>query len=1235
VSTYFHVIAIFTWVISLGTMGVAASLDYAVKLATVQFTPDRVTDASARSAELVGKHVLVQFDGPLTAGIRERLAAEGVELLDYIPNFTYTARLTRRVDQSVVEGHGIRWFGRVEPVNKIAPELAENGIGEWARRGEGRAQFLVVFHRDEGLEYWSEYFQTDFGAEIIGLEPSINGIDLIMPEAAYYRTVELDAVVWVKQANRLPEATNDVGRMSSGADVLQAPPYNLSGAGIMISQWDQGHADEHHPDLLYRVTYPDAVADNRHGTHVAGTLCGDGSLSDGRYRGMAPAANLLSWEWWLSSSEAQGDYGVAAFFQTKVTNNSWAIPASKPANEQSCELTCGNYWAECATVDNIVRAYRDRPFVICWGAGNDRSPYNVDACGSLGWTYNTILPYATSKNIVTVGAVDPGSEEMSSYSSWGPCDDGRIKPDVVATGCHTSCLLGGDYLYGCGTSTAGPAVAGTIALIWEQAGLSFPGRLFLSSTIKGIVLNTAKDLGPPGPDFEFGFGKIDGVKAVNKIMDGDSSYVESVLATGGEEVYDLTVPSDIPELRVTLVWDDPGGSPAAAVALVNDLDLTLVDPLGNTVRAIMPDADNPDAPAAEGEDHINNVESISISEPYPGLWKAQVSGYNVPFGSQQYSLVFHPDLIHTPGNIRALGVFDPDDAVIQPGQSTTVEFWVTNVGLEADEIRIEIYDDQGWLDDAVDSVVYLAPFDSAYCSVGATVPAASMAGERDSITCLVTSQSYSYVKARASVALMAGAYYGVQLTSPARDTVASPGSVEVNIAMENLGNDEDVCVVTVSQNSDWSVYPAKTTVAMPAKSDTELVVSVSLPAEQVHLKENILTVTASSFNGASDQTACTLTVWNPNPPPTLISPDELIYTQERTPTFVWEGAADSYSLYIASDEEITEMRRLYTGLPEASFTLPTGDALADGAYWWAVRRYVGADSSSLQRYPRKIVVDNVAPNPYTPTYPIGGVFVGQPNFPFYVSGGSQASGVETSPQFGRIAMCSDSLFEVNVRNYEPVTGIYYMMPDTLPPGRWYWRVQGVDRAGNESAFSAVQTFVLDIETPPVPSLLAPANGGTAGGSAVVFRWATDKAPPYEESAEFYRIQVSESASFGSEIYGGEVYATILSLTGGLFLDSTIYYWRVEALDSVGHSSGYQILPFSFTYVGWVCGDVNSNGAVNIADLTYLIAYLFGGGPPPLPYYRGSVNGDDKVNVSDVTYLIAYLFGGGPAPVCGD
>src|SRR3989338_10350733 len=152
---------------------------------------------------------------------------------------------------------------------------------------------------------------------------------------------------------------------------------------------------------------------------------------------------------------------------------------------------------------------------IVWAAGNERSA-NSGYCGSLGLTYNTTIPMGTAKNVITVGAVDDDAT-MSSFSSWGPTDDGRIKPDIVANGVSvTSSVPTDSYSSSSGTSMATPAVSGSIALL-HQYYKSIHNINPDPAIVKALVIHTARDLNNTGPDFTTGWGLVNITKAIEYI----------------------------------------------------------------------------------------------------------------------------------------------------------------------------------------------------------------------------------------------------------------------------------------------------------------------------------------------------------------------------------------------------------------------------------------------------------------------------------------------------------------------------------------------------------------------------------------------------------------------------------------------------------------------------------------------------------------------------------------------
>ncbi len=1219
---------------------VFADFDYTVKLQSGEFTPAPLRWQATASASFDNKHVFVQFEQPLTDSEKDRLQSRGVILLDYVPNLTFTARVETALDQSLVDEFGFRWIGQIQPNLMVSPLITVYGIFEWARRGGDQVQFVIVLHRDEDAGLWMQRFTTDYGARIIGHEPTMNSIDLILPEQAYFRLSELDAVLWIEQAYPYPEEHNDGARANIGASILQAPPWNLTGAGVVVSEWDGGSVDDLHPDLLGRVQKMDFSADSDHATHVAGTVMGNGTMSGGTYRGMAPSASLKAHLWWNSASEAQSEYSyVISNYNARIGTNSWGYGVGDPASQGACESTMGNYFSVCGTIDNIVRGASGAPIAIAWSAGNQRSS-SSQYCGSLGWTYNTVTPLPTSKNVIAVGAINSNNNSMTSFSSWGPTDDGRLKPDIVGPGCEsgggiTSTRPGNGYTTMCGTSMSCPAVAGTMALILERWDQTIGTGTLLSSTVKGILINTAQDLGTIGPDFAFGHGKVNGVAAVEKIGFGEGSYVQNEISTGSSHLYDLTVPGGTAKLKVTLVWDDPGGTVNSTQHLINDLDLALIDPFSGEELPWVLNPASPSQAATQGIDRRNNVETVEINNPTPGLWKARVSGYNIPNGPQSYSIVFTPDDINTPGNLAALAVFDQGLVEQQPGQAAPVDFYVTNIGANIDSIAVSVGGINGWLTGGIsDSVVLLGPWDSAQFSLTANIPPAALAGEYDLITCTAVSLSSAQVTAERETRVQAGAYYEVDFVPPPTDTTASPDTVTFMMTVTNTGNDTDVVIVTPTNDSGWTIIPAFRQAPLDPGEGANLSFAIAVPAEVPDAAQTPVNVAVTSEGGVNEQGSFTLYTSNPYFPPALVAPNDRTYLQDGKVSFEWAATADSYTLYVAEDSLITTIVRQYPGLTATSFSIPAGDSLADGGYYWAVRLFVGSDSSSLQRHSRLLVVDNIPPNDLIPQYPANNSYIKNSTFSFGYSISPTKGPEDTSPVVNLIQLAADSNFTQDLETFGPVAGQNYPVPAPLADGRWYWRAFAIDSAGNMSDTSLFNTFIVDTQAPPVPTPLRPANAGYVSGDTVSFAWTLAPDLGVESSPDYFYVHISATSNFSDfNTFTGYVYSDSLLLPSSEIVLGQTYYWRVKAFDSAGWYSDYSAAK-TFTYQTYVCGDVNaSNGDPDLSDLIYLVNFLFVGGPPPSNFSAADVNCSGDTDLSDVVALANFLFLGGGGLCC--
>jgi hypothetical protein len=242
---------------------------------------------------------------------------------------------------------------------------------------------------------------------------------------------------------------------------------------------------------------------------------------------------------------------------------------------------------------------------------------------------------------MTIGALNSNNDSVTSFTSWGPCDDGRLKPDVSAPGCQsngdntvTSCSSSGGYTGKCGTSMASPTAAGVAALVLQQYRETFPSEPdFRNSLLRAIMAQTAVDIENPGPDFKTGYGSIRVQPAVDLVIE-ERLAEDSVTQ---DEVYTFTLDvSSGEDVKVTLAWDDPAGTPDVNPVLVNDLDLRIVGPDSTVYYPWTLDPDNGGLPAVRTvKDGTNNIEQVKIDSASAGTYTVQVIGFNIAEGPEQ------------------------------------------------------------------------------------------------------------------------------------------------------------------------------------------------------------------------------------------------------------------------------------------------------------------------------------------------------------------------------------------------------------------------------------------------------------------------------------------------------------------------------------------------------------------------------------------------------------------------
>jgi hypothetical protein len=661
------------------------------------------------------RHVLVQIERHLDKKERATLEEEGIRLLSYVGSYTWYATLTDRraleftvpetVSQTPILGN-IRWIGEIKSSDRVTPEILEPESAKWIKIEDNRERYSVYFFKDVPMDNARKLI-TSLGGQIEGKQVLMQALYVVLPSGALNSLMNQDIVQLI---DFYPVSTVDHNNGSRAwchtdqVHTAPAPLTNLDGNDVVLGLWESGgHPQNQHIDLTVgRCHLEDVAADHWHATHVCGTIIGTGAGSAARmghapgvndihcYRvdNVGPADEVADGFHDFNLVAVNNSWGYRTGWEEQIATNTWFFEASVAAGDPfnaGPQTRFGDYRDPCQGYDQLVC---DSSFVIVFSAGNDRDdpddgsqtaaePGDWDQIAGAGsWDgYHTLHYPSTAKNGITVGAIDDNTNAMSVLSNWGPTDDGRIKPDIVAPGigivsCHNEDVdVDGtfdDYVGANGTSAAAPAVTGIVALLVQSYREDYLGATGLTetpypSTIKAILCQSAQDMGDVGPDYQFGYGGVRADAARQIIV--DERFREGVIASmDDKDVYEFTVAAGDPEIRVTLAWDDRENvlvNPDPV--LINDLDLVIEDPAGNyytpwhlyiTAHDQVVNAATRNSHAVASTDLIpeadrdrwNNVEQVYIDPALTGAplqagtWKVIVEPHDLPEPTQKYSL---------------------------------------------------------------------------------------------------------------------------------------------------------------------------------------------------------------------------------------------------------------------------------------------------------------------------------------------------------------------------------------------------------------------------------------------------------------------------------------------------------------------------------------------------------------------------------------------------------------------
>lgn len=482
-------------------------------------------------------YYVVHFAGPIHQEWKAAVTAAGAELMDYLPNWAFIARLNEQ-DLSAIQA--LPFVRRVEPwtpERRIEPGL----LGQ-----HGTLDLVVLTFPGENLAVANEF--TAAGAEIVDVSATRwQGVLRVRADGdSLLSLARQPGVKWIEAA-RTPQLLNDVARDIIGTSEVWSA-LGLTGTGQIVAIADTGLGDGitftgHLTDFAGRIVtgqcinspgicnWSDALG---HGTHVAGSVLGNGSMSNGQFTGIAPGARVVIQSIYSPTAPTLiavpsdlGQLGAPAYaIGARVHNNSWGAPGNMY-----------NTWAQ--SLDQFIRDHPD--FLVVVAAGNGGVDRGGDGVVDGGSLYSP----ATAKNALSVGASEsfrlsggwsdrmwgwlyrdkslpiparPISDDLISnhaaglaaFSSRGPTHDGRIKPDLVAPGTNIistwSVSASGSlswglyptntaYAYLGGTSQAAPLAAGAAALVreyYQQRGMLTP----TAALVKATLVHGAADLAP-------------------------------------------------------------------------------------------------------------------------------------------------------------------------------------------------------------------------------------------------------------------------------------------------------------------------------------------------------------------------------------------------------------------------------------------------------------------------------------------------------------------------------------------------------------------------------------------------------------------------------------------------------------------------------------------------------------------------------------------------------------------
>jgi len=625
---------------------------------------------------------LVQFSGPVQERWVDEILMSGATVYSYIPNYSFTVRMDEKALTKVRAMKSVAWIGTYQPAYKVAEASLMNARGQGSvvmmlypeadiEVAASKVQNLGGVLKEKTVSYIMKVIRADLDlskvvdlaslSEVMALhswagEPQVfNTNDQWVVQQGWLATrpVASDLTrrpIWRRGIRGQGQITSvhDTGInfniVAGGHCCFRDPLVNITTGGDYVT---------HRKVVAYKVygsnTFGDCTPPAYHGTHTCGTTVGNDTIANGTgpdtVDGMAKDARLNFTDIANATCGLSVGTDLTTLYDTIARANS-AGPVKQHSGSWGWGASGGTYQLQEASTD--AWHWRNKLVLPIFSAGNS---YNMNSIGRP----------AIAKNVCTAGATgnSTSSNTIADFSSKGPTQDGRVKPTVCAPG-NTPGILSANGAGACtyqnmqGTSMAAPSINGTLVLVRQyfQDGWYPLGRkraantLDPSAALMRAMAVCSGDSGVAGmspPDDTSGFGRIDldsvlyfdtltmfRADTLRKlaVVDNRTGY-----ATGQYVQYAVNVVDSTLALRVGLAWVDTAAAVNANPAIVNNLNLELVNPYAVTYRgnqmAGWRSTANPGA-----WDAVNVEEIARIVNPRRGLWYIRVRYFNTPQGAR-------------------------------------------------------------------------------------------------------------------------------------------------------------------------------------------------------------------------------------------------------------------------------------------------------------------------------------------------------------------------------------------------------------------------------------------------------------------------------------------------------------------------------------------------------------------------------------------------------------------------